>query len=52
MERRNALSAPERLLLWVADSFRIGSFRLVADEGRRLKTFAHRDEGFQFVLFL
>ena len=32
MERRNALSAPERLLLWVADSFRIGSFRLVADE--------------------
>ena len=32
MERRNALSAPERLLLWVADSFGIGSFRLIADE--------------------
>jgi glycerophosphoryl diester phosphodiesterase len=32
MEQRNALSAPERLLLWVADSFGIGSFRLVADE--------------------
>jgi len=32
MERRNALSAPERLLLWLADSFGIGSFRLVADE--------------------
>ena len=30
--RRNALSVPERLLLWVADSFGIGSFRLVADE--------------------
>ena len=32
MERRNALSVPERLLLWVADSFGIGSFRLVANE--------------------
>lgn len=32
MERRNALSAPERLLLWLADSFGIGSFRLVANE--------------------
>ena len=32
IERRNALSVPERLLLWVADSFGIGSFRLVADE--------------------
>lgn len=30
MERRNALSVPERLLLW--DSFGIGSFRLVANE--------------------
>jgi len=32
MERRNALSVPERLLLWVADSFGMGSFRLVANE--------------------
>jgi hypothetical protein len=32
MERRNALSAPERLLLWLADRFGIGSFRLVANE--------------------
>lgn len=32
IERRNALSVPERLLLWVADSFGIGSFRLVANE--------------------
>ena len=32
IERRNALSVSERLLLWVADSFGIGSFRLVADE--------------------
>jgi glycerophosphoryl diester phosphodiesterase len=32
IDRRNALSAPERLLLWVADSFGIGSFRLVANE--------------------
>jgi glycerophosphoryl diester phosphodiesterase len=32
IERRNALSVRERLLLWVADSFGIGSFRLVADE--------------------
>ena len=31
-DQRNALSAPERLLLWVADSFGIGSFRLVANE--------------------
>jgi glycerophosphoryl diester phosphodiesterase len=33
MERRNALAAPERLLLWLADSFGVGSFRLVANEG-------------------
>ena len=32
IDQRNALSAPERLLLWVADSFGIGSFRLVANE--------------------
>jgi glycerophosphoryl diester phosphodiesterase len=32
MVQRNALSAPERLLLWLADSFGIGSFRLNADE--------------------
>jgi glycerophosphoryl diester phosphodiesterase len=32
MERRNALSSAERLLLWLADSFRMGSFRLVANE--------------------
>ncbi len=32
MERRNALSGPERLLLWLADSFGIGNFRLVANE--------------------
>ncbi|MCX7890403.1 MAG: glycerophosphodiester phosphodiesterase family protein [Rhodobacteraceae bacterium] len=30
MERRNALSAFERLLLWLVDRFRIGSFRLTA----------------------
>jgi len=32
MEARNQLSAPERLLLWVSDRFRLKSFDLVADE--------------------
>jgi len=32
MAQRNALSLPERLLLWVADSFGLGSFRLVGNE--------------------
>ena len=32
MEQRNTLSLPERLLLWVADSFGIGGFRLVGNE--------------------
>jgi glycerophosphoryl diester phosphodiesterase len=32
MEARNALSAPERLLLWLSDRFRPGSFDLVAEE--------------------
>lgn len=32
MEARNALSAPERLLLWVSDRFRLRSFDLVAEE--------------------
>ncbi len=29
---RDALSAPERLMLWLADRFRLGSFRLSAEE--------------------
>jgi glycerophosphoryl diester phosphodiesterase len=32
MEARNALSAPERLMLWLSDRFRPGSFDLVAEE--------------------
>jgi len=32
MESRNQLSAPERLLLWVSDRFRLKNFDLVADE--------------------
>lgn len=32
MEARNQLSAPERLLLWVSDRFRLKSFDLVAEE--------------------
>lgn len=32
MEARNRLSAPERLLLWLSDRFRIKSFDLVGDE--------------------
>ena len=32
IERRNALSSVERLLVWLADSFGIGSFWLVANE--------------------
>lgn len=32
-ERRNALSAAERLLLWLADSFSVGNFKLIGDEG-------------------
>ncbi|MCA1788343.1 MAG: hypothetical protein LC667_00380 [Thioalkalivibrio sp.] len=32
MEARNQLSAPERLLLWVSDRFRLKSFDLVSEE--------------------
>lgn len=32
MEARNGLSAPERLLLWMSDRFRLKSFDLVAEE--------------------
>jgi glycerophosphoryl diester phosphodiesterase len=32
VEARNALSTPERLMLWLSDRFDIGSFDLVADE--------------------
>jgi len=32
MEARNRLSAPERLLLWASDRFRLKSFDLVAEE--------------------
>jgi glycerophosphoryl diester phosphodiesterase len=32
MEARNRLSAPERLLLWLSDRFRLTSFDLVAEE--------------------
>jgi glycerophosphoryl diester phosphodiesterase len=32
MEARNRLSAPERLLLWASDRFRLKSFHLVAEE--------------------
>ena len=32
MEARNALSAPERLLVWLSDQFRLRSFDLVAEE--------------------
>jgi hypothetical protein len=32
MESRNRLSAPERLLLWASDRFRLKSFDLVAEE--------------------
>lgn len=32
MEARNQLSAPERLLLWLSDRFRLASFDLVAEE--------------------
>jgi glycerophosphoryl diester phosphodiesterase len=32
MEARNRLSAPERLLLWASDRFRLKSFELVAEE--------------------
>lgn len=32
MEARNALSAPERLMLWLSDRIRPGSFDLVAEE--------------------
>lgn len=32
MEARNQLSAPERLLLWLSDRVRLGSFDLVAEE--------------------
>jgi glycerophosphoryl diester phosphodiesterase len=32
MEARNALSAPERLLVWLSDKFRLRSFDLVAEE--------------------
>lgn len=32
MEARNRLSAPERLLLWLSDRFRLESFDFVAEE--------------------
>lgn len=32
MERRNALSTAERMLLWLADRFDLGDVRLIADE--------------------
>jgi hypothetical protein len=32
MEARNDLTTYERLALWLTDQFRLGSFKLVADE--------------------